>query len=89
MTSKDRKSGKNPKNRNVTVTLREDVARWARIKAAEQDTSVSRMLGDLLEAQMKHDEEYDRAMERFLSTPARRLRTDATPYPERGSLHER
>jgi plasmid stability protein len=34
--------------RNVTVTLEEDVARWARIEAARHDTSVSRLLGALL-----------------------------------------
>jgi len=31
--------------RNVTVTMEEDVAKWARVWAAEHDTSVSRMLG--------------------------------------------
>jgi hypothetical protein len=34
--------------RNVTVTLEEDVAQWARIEAARRDTSVSRLLGALL-----------------------------------------
>jgi hypothetical protein len=34
--------------RNVTVTLEEDVARWARLEAARRDTSVSRLLGELL-----------------------------------------
>jgi hypothetical protein len=34
--------------RNVTVTLEEDVAQWARIEAARRDTSVSRLLGAML-----------------------------------------
>ena len=34
--------------RNVTVTLEEDVAQWARIEAARKDTSVSQLLGALL-----------------------------------------
>ncbi|MGA2964798.1 MAG: hypothetical protein ABSD64_01205 [Terriglobales bacterium] len=34
--------------RNVTVTLEEDVAVWARMEAARRDTSVSRLLGALL-----------------------------------------
>lgn len=38
--------------RNVTVTLEEDVAKWARIEAARQDTSVSRLLGALLKERM-------------------------------------
>ena len=38
--------------RNVTVTLEEDVAQWARIEAARQDTGVSRLLGALLKKRM-------------------------------------
>jgi hypothetical protein len=38
--------------RNVTVTLEQDVAQWARIEAARQDTSVSRLLGELLKKRM-------------------------------------
>jgi hypothetical protein len=34
--------------RNITVTLEEGVAQWARIEAARRDTSVSRLLGALL-----------------------------------------
>lgn len=36
----------------MTVTLEEDVARWARIEAARRDTSVSRLLGTLLKERM-------------------------------------
>lgn len=38
--------------RNVTVTLEEDVAQWARIEAARRDTSVSRLLGEILKERM-------------------------------------
>ena len=41
-----------PQLRNVTVTLEEDVARWARIEAARRDTSVSRLLGEMLKDRM-------------------------------------
>ena len=41
-----------PQLRNVTVTLEEDVAQWARIEAARRDTSVSRLLGELLKERM-------------------------------------
>lgn len=43
--------------RNVTVTLEEDVAQWARIEAARQDTSVSRLLGALLKELMASENE--------------------------------
>jgi hypothetical protein len=42
----------NHRLRNVTVTLEEDVAQWARIEAARRDTSVSRLLGELLKERM-------------------------------------
>ena len=48
--------------RNVTVTLEEDVARWARIEAARRDTSVSRLLGELLKERMTAQDGYERAM---------------------------
>lgn len=43
----------NNRLRNVTVTLEEDVAKWARIEAAKRDTSVSRLLGELLKERME------------------------------------
>ncbi len=57
------------KLRNVTVTLEESVARWARIEAARQDTSVSQLLAGILRERMKEveHESYERAMQRFLA----------------------
>ena len=34
--------------KNVTITLDEEVARWARILAAEHNKSVSRLVGEML-----------------------------------------
>ena len=34
------------------MTLEEEVAQWARIEAARRDTSVSRLLGELLKERM-------------------------------------
>jgi hypothetical protein len=55
------------KLRNVTVTLEEQVARWARIEAARQDTSVSRLLGAILRERMLQDEAYEKSMRRALA----------------------
>ncbi len=52
--------------RNVTVTLEEDVAQWARIEAARRDTSVSRLLGAILKERMTAQDAYERAMRRAL-----------------------
>ncbi|MDH3524390.1 MAG: hypothetical protein OES32_12470 [Acidobacteriota bacterium] len=74
--------------RNVTITLDEEVARWARIRAARDNTSVSRLLGGILEERMAAEQLYEAAMGQFLSRPPVRLKT-AGSYPPRVELHER
>lgn len=54
------------KLRNVTVTLEEPVAYWARLEAARRDTSVSRLLGLILKERMLEDDSYGKAMRRSL-----------------------
>lgn len=51
--------------KNVTITLPEEVAQWARRKAAEENTSVSRLVGRILEEQMRMSDEYWRAYQRW------------------------
>ena len=48
--------------KNVTVTMEDSVADWARMEAARRNTSVSRMVGELLAEKMRHDDAYERAM---------------------------
>jgi hypothetical protein len=57
--------------KNVTITLPEEVAQWARRQAADQNTSVSRWVGRILEEQMRMSDEYWRAYKRWtkLATP--------------------
>jgi len=75
--------------KNVTITLDEDVARWARIRAAERDTSVSRLVGELLKEKMLEEESYQAAMKQYLARSPRRLKKSGTKYPRREELHER
>jgi hypothetical protein len=44
---------------DVTITLDEDVARWARAWAARHDTGVSRILGELLRERMLQEGGYE------------------------------
>lgn len=53
--------------KNVTVTLEKDVARWARLEAARRETSVSRLLGEILKQRMLEEAGYDSAMRRALA----------------------
>jgi hypothetical protein len=73
--------------RNVTVTLEEDVARWARIEAARRDTSVSRLLGELLKERMLTQNDYNHAMRRALGRKPF-LRSDGR-YLSRDEAHDR
>ena len=75
------------KLRNVTVTLEEDVAQWARIEAARRDTSVSRLLGELLKEHMSAQDEYGRAMRRALQRKPF-LRSSGR-YLTRDEVHDR
>ena len=75
--------------KNVTITLDEDVARWARIHAAKQDTSISRLVGELLKEKMLGEENYKAALQHYLSQPPRRLKRPETKYPAREELHGR
>lgn len=75
--------------KNVTITLDEETARWARVEAARRDTSVSRFVGGLLRETMEARNAYAAARRRFLSkdpylapVPRRRL-------PSREEMHDR
>ena len=75
--------------KNVTMTMEEEVARWARIKAAEQDTSVSRLVGEMLREKMMNERSYHPSMQHYLSRKPHRLSKPGTRYPAREEIHER
>ncbi len=51
--------------KNMTITVNEDAARWARRKAADKNTSVSKLVGRMLEDQMRQTSKYRRAFRRW------------------------
>lgn len=77
--------------KNITIALPENVARWVRVRAAQNELSVSRWLARIIEDQRRREEEYEVAMERFLER-ARQPRTfdwvDGRK-PTREELHDR
>ena len=73
--------------RNVTITLSEEVAHWARLKAAEENTSVSRLVGRILEGQMRMTDDYNDAYKRWKRLPA--LDIDAPSRLTREEAHAR
>jgi hypothetical protein len=75
--------------KNITITLDEKTAAWARHHAAELNMSLSRYLGELLERTMRQSREYDRAMRQYLAKQPTALKKRGTKYPTRDELHER
>ena len=74
--------------RNLTISLDEEVARWARVWAAEHDTSVSRFVGDLLQARMESEQGYERSMKAYLARRPVEIKRQGR-YPSREEIHER
>jgi hypothetical protein len=75
--------------KNITITLDEKTAAWARSHAAERDMSLSRFVGELLEKTMRESREYRRAMRSYLSRQPMRLKKNDARYPPREELYDR
>jgi hypothetical protein len=73
--------------RNITVTIEENVARWARLEAARQDISVSRLLAGLLKERMGEKNGYEQAMRRALARECI-MKSDGH-YLSREEVHDR
>lgn len=75
--------------KNITITLDPETANWLRVLSAEQNKSVSRYVGELLQSQMKDRRDYQRAMRRYFSKPPLPLGDDPEKWPTRTDLYER
>jgi hypothetical protein len=72
----------------MTITVSEDVARWARVRAAEEDTSVAQLVGELLRRHMLEDASYERALKEHMAQRPIAFRRRGG-YPSRDRMHER
>ena len=75
--------------KTVTIKLDEEVARWARIMAAEQNTSVSRLVGEILRGKILAEKSYQMAMEQYLSQSPSELKDPAAKYATREEIYGR
>ena len=76
--------------KNVTITLDERTAAWVRVYAAKHNTSVSRIVGEMLREHMREQHDYDTAMRQFLSKrPTALKKKRSRSYPTRDELHDR
>ena len=62
---------------------------YQQLSAAEKDSSVSRMVGEMLEEKMKRDTVRMSAKKSFFNRPVRSLRLEGEKLPAREDLHER
>ena len=75
--------------KNVTITLDEDVALWTRVEAAKRETSVSRLVGEMLRERMRSEDAYEEARRQFFAVKPRSLRSSDAPLPSRDEIHDR
>jgi hypothetical protein len=73
--------------KNVTITMDDSVADWARMEAARRNTSVSKLVGELVAEKMRHDDAYERAMREALEFKS--LGVSIGPYLTRDEIYDR
>ena len=74
--------------KNVTITVEESALEWARIEAAKRNSSVSRLVGEILAEKMRQEDAYAQAMRGWLGKE-RQWRSDGAAYPDREQTYER
>lgn len=75
--------------KNVTVTLPEETARWVRVRAAEQDRSVSSWLAELVDQTRRREDAYEVAMASALAREPCKVKWVDGRKPTREELHDR
>jgi len=71
--------------KNVTITVEESALEWARIEAAKRNTSVSRLVGELLLEKMQREDAYARAEREWLADDVT-FTSPVAPNPRRAAI---
>jgi hypothetical protein len=74
---------------NITLSIDADLLREARVLAAQEGTSVSRLLANRLEELIRRHKAYDAAKRRALARLRQGYGLDWVSPPSRDTLHER
>ncbi len=75
--------------KNVTITLDEQTAGWARVHAAQKNMSLSRFVGEVLRERMRHSREYEEAYRAWREEKPLDLKGPWKPYPKREESYDR
>jgi len=73
--------------KKLTVTLDEKTAAWVRVYAARHKTSVSRMVGEMLQRRVRESRKYEEAMRRFLEKTPVKINRSGKLYSRRDELY--
>lgn len=74
---------------NVTISIDREILRRAKVLAAQQETSLSRLLADMLRRLVEEDEGYRRAMGRAVAALGSGFHLGGRITATREELHER
>ena len=75
--------------KNVTVTLDEQTFAKARVRAAERNMSLSRLMSDVLRRELQHESEYEAAYRAWRARKPFPLKGVPQAYPKRAELYDR
>ena len=73
--------------KNVTITVEEPVLEWVRVEAAKRNSSMSRLVGEMLAEKMQHENTYERAKHEALRFQS--WGVSEGPYLTRDDMYER
>ena len=75
--------------KKITITLDEGTAAWVRVRASEQNMSLSRFVGEVLRERMRRSREYGEAYRAWREEKPFNLKGPWKPYPKRNELYDR
>jgi len=74
---------------NVTLSIEKEIIKKGKVVAARKDTSISRMLADLLKSMVENDERYEAAKRSALQLLKKGVRLGGKITWKREDLYER
>jgi len=75
--------------RNVTITLDNETASQAKVRAAERGMSLSRYVGEMLRRELRSGDIYDAAYRSWRAAKPFPLEGPPQEYPKREELYDR
>lgn len=75
--------------KNITISVEDEVARWAEAAAMRADTNVAALTARLLERRMREEAQYEAARRGFMGARPALRRDGRAKLPTRDELHDR